>query len=589
MKFVILFVVFFFSVFSMWGQCPSYNHIFYSQEDINHFETDFPNCIYANDINIKGWVQNLDSLKNLRKINHLHIENTQIKSLGGLESVNSITRIELLGNMFLEDISALSNVSTPLGTVYIQKNESLSDCQVLCNLKNSTYLNIDENAQGCSHNYDFFCDDFVRGTVYYDKNQNKHQDDDEYGIPGIFTYENELGFGSVTNAQGGFGFKGELGKEYVVKPKIDPDKWISTTESSIEFTFGDDPIKHQLNFGIIPKQVTNAHDIELVLIHGRWHNFIIGIKNNGAFMESGELELGYSPKLDVTKSLPGWLTHDTEQRKITWAFKDLPAYGMKFIDVFVDANAGGVFGALELKLTQDVEDGTSKEALLVRRKFYDAPTSWGCHAYVFPEGEGEQKEISSEQTLTYQIKGEMNGSAIVVENYLDGSLDPSTFQLIYATHQPMIKIGGGEIRFSMVDPYYFDFDLVYQIKPYNDIQEGDVVKNYAILPGLFSTCTTEILEQTIVSPLRQWQVGDEELLIGPNVTTDFFRVQLRPEYEVIGSKLLVFNALGQQVKSFLLDTNKRYFVDDLGSGFYTVVLYVEGAKQKVQVGKLFIH
>lgn len=110
-------------------------YIIHNQDDIDNFKA---TKIFGN-LEIEGDdIHDLSGLSSLTSVGAIVIENTQITNLYGLHNLqNLLGKVYLENNPILEDVTALSNISTQIITLELIDNDSLIDI---------TGLNIAENA-----------------------------------------------------------------------------------------------------------------------------------------------------------------------------------------------------------------------------------------------------------------------------------------------------------------------------------------------------------------------------------------------------------------------------------------------------------
>ena len=168
MKKIYLFIVYVFLIqaFVKPQSCAPDGIFFATQEEIDSFQVNHPNCT-----EIEGFViihgdniTNLNGLNVLTSIDgYISFENTSLASLTGLESLISIGGDLRIGMNFvgwgqpnpnLTDISALANLTFIGGDLRIGFNELLSTCEIqsICDYLASPngIIEITENAPGCN-------------------------------------------------------------------------------------------------------------------------------------------------------------------------------------------------------------------------------------------------------------------------------------------------------------------------------------------------------------------------------------------------------------------------------------------------------
>ena len=203
MKTLTILTIFFIS-FNCFSQCPNSDIVLSSQNDIDNFSTNYPNCTQLNNsLKIEGTnATNLSPLSSITSVNNsvfikdnvgltsltglsnlatigsnFFLENnaslTDISALngltsiglsfylkdnGGLTSLTGLSSLATIGsNFFLEnnasltDITGLNALVTVSNNFYIQNNSNLTNCNIdyICNGSNSN-ITISNNNTGCN-------------------------------------------------------------------------------------------------------------------------------------------------------------------------------------------------------------------------------------------------------------------------------------------------------------------------------------------------------------------------------------------------------------------------------------------------------
>lgn len=142
----LLFLFFTFCSYFVFGQCPSGQQIFSSQQQIDDFKINYPNCTQLNEIvTIQGAVNNLEGLSNIEELGkNVFILDTQLTDLDGLQSLTKIggslyieENMNLTSLIGLQNVSSIAeNISSPiigLGII-IRENPSLTSIGQLAGL-----------------------------------------------------------------------------------------------------------------------------------------------------------------------------------------------------------------------------------------------------------------------------------------------------------------------------------------------------------------------------------------------------------------------------------------------------------------------
>lgn len=140
---------------------PFGNYYFLSQEDVDYFSVNFPNCsnLQGQVIIRNGDITNLSGLNQITSINGaLTLQFvSNLTALNGLHNLDFISgTLNINGNNSLNDISALSNiVSDSLVDLLIHDNTSLSICSInsICNYLDNINgtISIYDNNVGCNN------------------------------------------------------------------------------------------------------------------------------------------------------------------------------------------------------------------------------------------------------------------------------------------------------------------------------------------------------------------------------------------------------------------------------------------------------
>ncbi len=142
----LLLIFFSFFSFLIFGQCPSGQQVFNSQQEIDDFKVNYPACTQLNEtVIIEGAITDLQGLSNIQELGkNVFISQTQLIDLDGLQSLNSIGgSLYLEQNENLTSLNGLQNLSsiaedisspiTGLGII-IRENPLLTSLQQLSNL-----------------------------------------------------------------------------------------------------------------------------------------------------------------------------------------------------------------------------------------------------------------------------------------------------------------------------------------------------------------------------------------------------------------------------------------------------------------------
>lgn len=126
------------------GQCPTSVQFFSSQDSINGFPTNYPNCHTIDSLIIEG--NDITSLAPLSQITsvtgNVHIQNCdQLPNLNGLHNIQSIEKeLLLFENDLITNLDGLNNLQNITGSLNIVVNKQLTSLTGLSNLTNVGHI-----------------------------------------------------------------------------------------------------------------------------------------------------------------------------------------------------------------------------------------------------------------------------------------------------------------------------------------------------------------------------------------------------------------------------------------------------------------
>jgi len=541
-------------------------------------------------------LNSMNGFEQLKKCRRLEILNNSLTSLDHFPALKDIEYLSIQYNENLTDISMLDGLTSILKQARVNDNQKLSACSSLCNIvDDNTILEIGNNRPGCNSQRTIKCPDFISGAVFYDKNRNQILDDDEFGIPNIVIEKNDSDYWLVTEKDGGFGFLANLDSQYAITPHFDENEWLLTTDSSafhFKFDQNNQAFKN-LNFGVVA--IKEQHGLELFLNQSTNRKSSIIVKNTGPFYESAKVEFWFDSDLYFSHASIPESEYDTLSNKITWLVPDMKP----FETVIIKIDYGGFGSPVGISYSSHAKLYQSTESVwkivdtknIVKEFAFVSIFESYFHFSVFPVGETQQHLIKSDTNLTYTTNYLSYGDTIYLENKLDGDLDLSSFKFVYSDSRVKLKMEDSMLFFLFDDlsnPGVTE-QVLYQLKPKDDLPEGTRLDVSVLGLGRWNSELNGNCFNTIKSDLRPWTISDDDLLIGPNPTSDFFRIQSSAVYkDVHDANLLIYNSLGQLIRSFKVKSNKRYFVDGMPSGVYSVVLQSDSNNGMRLVGKLFV-
>jgi uncharacterized repeat protein (TIGR01451 family) len=449
---------------------------------------------------------NLSELSNLKKIGgNLRISDcNSLANLQGLEGLDSINgHIYIHRNLNLESLEGIQHIdpqtihASGYFAVNITENSRLSVCNVasICEalrvLRRS--YRIENNALGCDHISQIECKDFgLSGIVFFDSNQNKVQDTDEVGIPGIPVRFQPDDLLSITNGQGEF-FMFADSSDLLTMTSEHSVEWLLTTDSlsyTSAFEEGSAGNDDHL-FGLYP--VADWYDLSLGLTSNPIRcnqntHFFLHWLNGSTRSVDGRIIVQYdSLATFVSATLPPSM-HDIAARELTWDIESLSLYTDQFVRItFKMANETYVGQMMNFSTSSFID--TSGTEVLMDHVDYTPVLVCAVDPndkLVMPPGVREENYTLKDDQLTYTIRFENLGNAeaidITIVDTLDASLDINSFQVINSSFPVLTTIDGQVITFFFKNIWLVAQGtgfVTYAIKAQSDVPDLTPVENLA--------------------------------------------------------------------------------------------------------------
>lgn len=449
---------------------------------------------------------NLSDLANVKKIGgSLRISYcNSLTSLEGLESLDSIDgHIYIVGNLNLESLVGIQHIdpqtiyAESISAIYIRDNPRLMTCNVesICEalrILRKSYQ-IENNAIGCDHISQIECKDFgLSGIVFFDSNQNKVQDTDEVGIPGIPVRFQPDDLLSITNAQGEFFMFADSGDVLTMTTEHSVD-WLLTTDSlsyTSAFEEGSAGNDDHL-FGLYP--VTDWYDLSLGLTSNPIRcnqntHFFLHWFNGSTRSVDGRVIVQYdSLATFVSATLPPSM-HDIVARELIWDINTLSLYtGQDVRITFKMADETFVGQMMNFSASSFID--TSGNEVLMDQVVYTPILVCAVDPndkLVMPPGVREENYTLKDDLLTYTIRFENLGNAeaidITIMDTLDAALDLNTFQVVNSSFPVLTTLDGQVITFFFKNIWLVAQGtgfVTYEVKPHSDVQDLTPVENLA--------------------------------------------------------------------------------------------------------------
>ena len=459
---------------------------------------------------------NLNDLENLTWLGgELSITNCDsLSNIDALEGITSIEgRLHFSSNDHLENIQGVRHIDPEnilaeypgFNDIEIYNNPKLS----VCNLPNicsavrdyKRSFQIEQNAPGCDDVRELDCKDYgFSGTVYFDSNQNKIQDINEHGVPGV-KVTLQPGQRSVdTNEEGNFLVLASEEEAQVLKMES-PENWLLTTDSS-QYTrlfFAGSASNSDLDFGISTDINKNDLSVNLSSDATRCNEtvtFYIRYQNSGTTPLKGRIKLVFNDDVSYSTATQSPFNSQYQSPNLIyqWRFDTLQPFDFVDIKVYLrmpsQLHAGEVYDFNLIALIDSAGNEVIKDV------FVYSPTivcSFDPNdKIVTPPGVRQENFTLLDEKLTYTIRFQNTGNAHAVDitllDTIDASMDLTTLKVVNSSFPVYTTIDGQAVMFFfeniwLPDSLSNESDshgfVTYEISPINGMADFTEVKNEA--------------------------------------------------------------------------------------------------------------
>ena len=523
-------------------------------------------------------LQNIDGLSSVTSVgDRLLIRyNEELKNVDGFINLISVgSSINLFQNDRLNNLDGFSNLISVGGNFIIESNQSLSNCCAIKDLLDNQDVTIggnitlENNNTGCETEQEVIdanCRDYLFGEIFYDKNQNKIKDQNEYGIKGI-DITNEIGnqkYGS--NQQGRFGLRGESGVTYLLSPELELDWQITTDSASYSFTFDPDN-KPELIFGLFHNNPEPSCDISITSEFTRCNTevqYYVNVYNDGFTTNRGEVHIELDPNVSLVSSS---VELQEIEGKFVYYFDTLyPFQNLEFtmlLDMPTEQFtgeiinvAGEVFYDIENELVS--QDSTDYQSIVLCS--YDPNDK-----LVSPVGVKDQNYTLHNTELQYTVRFQNTGNAAAIDvtilDTLSEKLDLETFNVVSSSFPVNTSLSDRAVEFYFQDIWLIDSltnepeshgYVSYTIQPKTDLPEETEIENTAHIifdfnPAIITNTTKNTMVENL--PSCPTSVDDEDILsfsISPNPFQDRFDISIEHGQ---ATTISLFDINGQLISS----------------------------------------
>lgn len=441
----------------------------------------------------------------------------------------------------------------------------------------------------------------VQGSVFFDTNKNgNHEPVSEPGLPGqsvrllpedLVTYSGYGGYYKLHPTPGNHQIEFQPASPYV-----------PTTASPISLLMGNSD-QAGFNFGGWVANPPDSIGLEVIPGLARCSQTTpvwVQVTNFGLFDVAGSVQLVFDPLLTFLSSDPA--PESVLGNSITWKFEGLSPYeydpikvvfqspDATFVGEWLNFTGSAILGesgqpvtdvaATELRCSLDPND---KQA---------APTGASVAQFSLL---GDALDY----TIRFQNKGNDTAFVVVIRDTLDASLDPTSFQLLAASHPVRVTMGQGRVLtffFEDINLLWESFNepashgfVKYRIAPKAGLSDNTHIHNTAHIYFDFNPAiVTNTTKNTLVEQLPFLTAGDQasraEVKVYPNPSNGSFWVETQAG---TGQwSLQVQDISGRLVYATEVRGNKAQ-VKGLPAGFFIVTIKQGGQtlSRKVVVGK----
>lgn len=467
--------------------------------------------------------------------------NTKLQDINGLRSLRIIGRsLKIEHNYTLHNVNGLRNLVSVDGSFRLLDNLELSDC---CGVKKllsnpdaiSHSIAVSRNLEGCLSEEQIQekedCSTVrtdITGTVFFDANQNKIQEETEYGIDGIQIINSLTEDRSLTNVQGLFGLEGKIDQQYALSIDLE-DKWdLSTDQNTYEFTYNPNN-KPSISFGVYSPDPTHSGKIDIVSAPSRCNTdvrFFVSAVNDGFVASTGEVQIRLDPLLTFVSG-SGSVEFIVENDLLIYPFDTL--FPFEKIDLTF---------LVQMPSEQSTGESLSSSAVLIYKDVSgpdiqntDQYTSIVLCSYdpndkqVSPVGVKDENYTLIEDELSYTVRFQNTGNAAAIDlrilDTLDESLDLQTFKVNQSSFPVYTTLQDRALEFYFENIWLIDSltnepeshgFINYSIKPKADIEELTEIENTAHIifdfnPAIITNTTRNTMVETICDDLFITEVG----------------------------------------------------------------------------------
>jgi len=458
--------------------------------------------------------------------------------------------------------------------------------------------------------YPGLCSQMIEMIAFLDANNNGIKDDDEINFKhGTFTHTINNSDDEInTSSPNGTVFVSTTSStdtydlNYTIDPAFSP--YFSTSTNFNDITVAEDSGLNTYYFPIANTQP--YHDVAASLISsnqpqpGFDYHQSIAVTNNGTMSSSGTVTFTKDPLLSITSvSQPGTVNTPTG---FTYAYTDLlPNESLSFnVTSLVPTIPTVALGdyvinsvtvaTANVEINMENNTNTLSEIIVGA---YDPNDKMESHGASIPF-DSFGTDDSLEYTIRFQNTGTFYATRVRIEDELEAQLDPSSFQMISASHDYTLTRINNKLVWtfnnillpSMEDSEEASQGYVrFKIKPNAGPAVGDIITNEASIFFDFNPpIVTNLFATEFTTTLSTPAFNDQSLVVYPNPSKSMATISSKNE---IIETLKITDVTGKTIKTMTVDAATISInVADLSTGIY--LLELSNSKQERVVKKLII-
>ncbi|MFK7904075.1 MAG: FG-GAP-like repeat-containing protein, partial [Chitinophagales bacterium] len=450
----------------------------------------------------------------------------------------------------------------------------------------------------------------IEGVVFWDKNQNQEQDEDEIGLPNHSVLLSTGNLQAYSSENGQYLLRLGAGNHSLTHGEHPLWEMFFPTEG-YNFEVDDNNKEFMFRFGVIPTRILPRVESHINSTPTRCNtasNYWLNYSNTGTTIANGTITLEVDELMTFTSSNPE--PDLIEGRKLTWNIVDLhPSFENQIQLQFQmpDFNSMGetLKTQASIQLFNDNQELTYSKSTEYDSEVlcsYD-PNDKLTRSNLLGQSEFAYIEDTILYTVRFQNTGNDTAFNIRIEDVLDKKLDLTTFHPITASHNYRTELN----RETGLATFFFDDIMLPDSTTNEEESHGFVMFGIASLEGIedkteldntasiffdfnpaiiTNTATLTLIEQ-VETDIEAFH-SNHSIHIYPNPFSDYTSIEVS-NLPKGNYRLQVMGILGRKVRELDLKSGK---VDlergGLESGLYLVKVLEEGSLEVIGSEKIIV-